>query len=528
MLHKTELDKRLQEDMEAVRPVDNIQAFAWDVQRRALTKKLPHASGETRRAALSAFVDRNQAVRQFCLTDVSCEHAQDVFRSARAFLRHVLGQEHYAPDPANGRFGPGDAFGVPGSDMVAKYTTISYSTSYALGFFARAHPVSLPSQRSAVAEMLKGAKAVSAAKLTTVPKDDTIDRVIAIEPSANMFLQQAVRWDLERCLASLGLPIDYQQDDQRKLARIGSLDDTLSTIDLTAASDSISTGLVEFLFREDLVWWLHQARSGTVLVDGEPIHLNLMSTMGNATTFPLQTLLYFGLVRGVYRLRGIPVITSGPNQNVGVFGDDIICLSECYDDVVKVLSFAGFTPNLSKSFKSGGFKESCGHDYYYGTNVRPVYIKDLSCEAACYSAYNRIHMWGRKHNCPLPRTLSYVYRIAAQFASKQRRKVLYVPWGEAVDSGIQAWINGRYTALRPVKSAVKGTFDDDRQIWLAIGGYAESTDDGWTVGRRPRYTRYRVERCFCAHPVVSAPLVLNAINKRFGLGHSLSDKRGGS
>ncbi len=41
------------------------------------------------------------------------------------------------------------------------------------------------------------------------------------------------------------------------------------------------------------------------------------------------------------------------------------------------LQLCGFTVNSSKSFTDGPFRESCGHDYYKGIDIRPVYTKTM-------------------------------------------------------------------------------------------------------------------------------------------------------
>jgi hypothetical protein len=90
--------------------------------------------------------------------------------------------------------------------------------------------------------------------------------------------------------------------------------------------------------------------------------------MGNGATFELESLIFYSLLWSV--------CCQDEERTISVYGDDLICPSDCYDEVLDALSLLGFVPNDEKSFGSGPFRESCGKDYWAGTNVRPVYVKD--------------------------------------------------------------------------------------------------------------------------------------------------------
>ena len=81
-----------------------------------------------------------------------------------------------------------------------------------------------------------------------------------------------------------------------------------------------------------------------------------------------------------------------------------------YHRVVYALELLGFTVNMEKSFHSGGFRESCGTDYFGGHNIRGVYLQQLLKDEDFYSAINRLIRWSLQW-VPLPRTLSFLGRF---------------------------------------------------------------------------------------------------------------------
>jgi hypothetical protein len=149
--------------------------------------------------------------------------------------------------------------------------------------------------------------------------------------------------------------------------------------------------------------------------------------MGNGFTFPLQTVIFACAIRAVYQLMGFD--SYCPRTQFGVFGDDLIVRKEAYAFLVRALTKLGFKVNDSKSFNTGSFRESCGHDWYAGTFVRGVYIRSLETPQHVYSACNRLNRWSAVSGVPLRNT------IALLRGSLERE--LLVPFSEAVDCGYQ-------------------------------------------------------------------------------------------
>lgn len=208
---------------------------------------------------------------------------------------------------------------------------------------------------------------VEGAILFTVPKTSEIDRCACKEPEINMFLQKGVGSHIRRNLRKFGINLNDQSVNKR-LAKLGSETNLLSTIDLSSASDSVTTGLVKLLLPHEWFLYLDDIRSQFVRVDEELIRTEMFSSMGNGFTFELESLIFWSIARSVAYFRG-------HRGSISIYGDDIIFPSEGYDDLVFVLSIFGFRTNEDKSFSDGPFRESCGGHYHYGNDITPFYLR---------------------------------------------------------------------------------------------------------------------------------------------------------
>lgn len=223
-------------------------------------------------------------------------------------------------------------------------------------------------------------------ELFTVPKTTTIDRCAAKEPDLNMFLQKGIGNHFRNSLRRVGINLNDQTRNQR-LAREGSITGALATMDLSSASDSVTTGLVQELLPPEWFDLLNCVRSPITMV-GEEEHVNEMfSSMGNGFTFELESLLFYALARAT-------AYCTGARGVISVYGDDIICPSDVFADLEWVLGFCGFTVNSSKSFAEGPFRESCGGHYYGGLDVTPFYLRaPIQRLTDLIGICNRIRQW---------------------------------------------------------------------------------------------------------------------------------------
>jgi hypothetical protein len=272
-------------------------------------------------------------------------------------------------------------------------------------------------------------KVVGGNRLSFVPKQRDISRIICVEPTLNMSGQLGLGEILSRRLREVyGIDLSRQPERNRELARVGSLLEVFSTIDLSSASDSLSLKMLRAVMPPDFLWWLEQFRSPTTtLPDGKLVELEMVSTMGNGYTFPLQTILFSCIVSAAARSRGKRLWWPRADSSgaVGVFGDDLVipthfhyfpngsCESygvELVRDVLRLLELLGFVVNAEKTFLEGPFRESCGGDYFVGHYVRGVYIKTLKTMESRFVAINRLNHWSAMTGIVLNRTVRFLLK----------------------------------------------------------------------------------------------------------------------
>jgi len=217
----------------------------------------------------------------------------------------------------------------------------------------------------------------------TVPKNAKTDRFIAAEPTGNVFLQLGVGNYLRQCLRRVGIDLDDQSVNQDLAAH--ALDRGLATIDLKAASDTIPSALVWQLLPYSWASLLWDLRSPEIRIKGEYVPLEKFSSMGNGFTFELESLIFWALTESLRDAMGL-------TGRVSVYGDDIICPSEMVCRLTELLSFCGFTLNVKKSHSTGVFRESCGKHFFGGSDVTPIYQKDVpdNEEHKAYRFHNRL------------------------------------------------------------------------------------------------------------------------------------------
>lgn len=208
---------------------------------------------------------------------------------------------------------------------------------------------------------------IHASRISFVPKSLKSLRAICTEPALNSMYQLAVGDFLAEKLRRVGIDIRDQGANQRA-AETGSIDGSLATIDLSMASDMVSWRLVEALFPRDWFDFLYTLSSRCAIIDGIETELHKLSTMGNGFTFPVETLVFWALAQACSDQLKVA-------KRALAYGDDIIVATEVVPLLSRVLHDCGFKVNMSKSFWTGPFRESCGKDYYLGIDVRPFFLK---------------------------------------------------------------------------------------------------------------------------------------------------------
>lgn len=220
---------------------------------------------------------------------------------------------------------------------------------------------------------------VSGSRAATVPKNSDINRMIAVEPTGNMFLQQGLMAMMYVRMKRVGLDLAILPTLHKERAKIASITSNEATIDWSSASDCVSIELLRWLLPPKWFECCDRVRSTSMSIDKESVALNMFSTMGNAVTFPLETLVFWTLAQAT-RLQSLNTLSHFPEWKdrhlCSVFGDDCIVPSSIALDFIQVMENVGFIVNEEKSFYGDErFRESCGGDYLRGYDVRPFFMK---------------------------------------------------------------------------------------------------------------------------------------------------------
>lgn len=226
-------------------------------------------------------------------------------------------------------------------------------------------------------------------RVVMVPKTLKSPRVIAIEPTCMQFVQQALRgWLYEAVEAwqpTKGHINFRDQSVNQLLALTSSRSGDLCTMDLSDASDRVPYGLALSMFDSspELRALIDACRStGAELPDGRILRpLYKFASMGSALTFPVEAMYFFTIVViALLREMKRPCTWAGvleASARVFIYGDDILVPNEHAEAVISCLQEYNCKVNMSKTFYSGLFRESCGMDAYDGCDVTPVYVRQM-------------------------------------------------------------------------------------------------------------------------------------------------------
>lgn len=218
-------------------------------------------------------------------------------------------------------------------------------------------------------------------RFCSVPKSVTARRGITVEPLMKQFYQQGLNTVLRRAISNCAILrqcLDLtDQSKNQKLAEEGSRTGEWATLDLSAASDLLGRKLVQEVFWQHSSFFERADQCRSLFEDNSP--MKKFAGMGNATTFPVQSVVFavVALV-AILRNRNLPITRDRClrfARFIRVFGDDIIVPSDDSHSVITLIERCGLKVNVLKSFTEGNFRESCGLDAYMGVNVTPVYHK---------------------------------------------------------------------------------------------------------------------------------------------------------
>lgn len=260
-----------------------------------------------------------------------------------------------------------------------------------------------------------------------VPKSYKAVRGVCPEREVPAYHSQGLATHMTRKLAMVDINLNLQPSLHQLFAYFASFcaQMDMGTLDFSEASNRIWTGLVKRVLREewfsyandycrskDIIVVLGSVKSGKVTLedikeskkykdfakygklDLRPIngswneiivtiHSTIFCTMGNALTFPLQTLIFHSFLSYCSRQalieERVPVSYLDQHPElfyVSSFGDDGILNAGALPMVRKLAPLLGWVVNEEKTFGRGDwFRESCGGDYLYGVGCRPLMLK---------------------------------------------------------------------------------------------------------------------------------------------------------
>jgi len=362
---------------------------------------------------------------------------EDIARLAQNIVSETIGPYLWLWDTA---FGPGATVEVRGRniDRSAKYSHLGSYDAY-----PELDPIPLEGD-----DPYPSLTESFASRLTFVPKDRTKVRTINIEPTNAIWRQKALGNAIREALSESPYFVGDLADQtvNSRQAKLGSLDRSCCTIDLSDASDRLSREAVRLVLGDQLADVIDTLRSSqVVLPDGRVHELRKSSSMGNGACFEVQTLAYWAVC--VATLIRLGYKRARAFSSVYVYGDDIIVPDTAGERVVEVLQKLGLVVNKAKSFLGSTipFRESCGGHYLCGTDVTPIYLRTvlpakkpkidtlLDVLTSVVSTANQLRRYG------LEMSAESLYEIAEQFLGRLPDSTLLQESGEVPLTRVLLW-----------------------------------------------------------------------------------------
>lgn len=395
----------------------NVSEIAAKYQLASLLKRYPFATSKQSREdmAYDKFIKAEEQCRTFNqvawkdLASPSSDDVTSVFTYARSFILRVIGDSPvFSWVTKRSRHGPGATLSTTNgfNSVYEKYRSWPYDVTKAATGHARRlienderwlgaledsyrDVMEIPKHRilNRHAFWVNVFNVVKGNRVAFVPKDAQTERTIAIEPTLNLYLQLGVDGYIRKRLKSFGINLDDQEKNQ-DLAEIGSKTGEYATLDLKAASDTVSLRICKMLLPPIWYDYLLDLRSPCGELRGETISYEKISSMGNGYTFALESLVFASVIYGVLKhFKGGKINFL----DFSVFGDDLVIRTEYAQELIFYLRRFGFSINSEKSFLQGPIRESCGTDWFRGHLIRPVFVDEFpTTPKQLFSIRNRL------------------------------------------------------------------------------------------------------------------------------------------
>lgn len=285
--------------------------------------------------------------------------------------------------------------------------------------------------------------------LAFVPKSYKALRCIMKNTLIGSFYTYGLGKVIQKRLSDVGLRIPTMQNKHGRLAKSSSRDRRLATADLSSASDSISRELLCAVLPRK---WYELVKFGSIpyiTMDNQRYRISSIATMGLGHTFPLQTLVFYSLLKAIGNLLG------DPKMFVSVYGDDLIYPSRIHRYVKALFPELHLQLNGEKTYVKDHFRESCGSDYFRGCNVRPFqpegfsrYLEQKEFANYIYKLLNGLAL--RWNEVEIPHAFDYlkdllfltqseVYQVPPSFPDGSGIRTSHIMHGSGFTE--PAWVN---------------------------------------------------------------------------------------
>jgi hypothetical protein len=246
-------------------------------------------------------------------------------------------------------------------------------------------------------------------KIINVPKNWKIGRLVSEEPASYMFMELGANNAFKHYLRTYRpeLVRHYCIDTEhlnRQAAREGSITGHFATIDISAASDSVSYDLVERMLGETCLGvFVSHLRTqfaefdlevpdywGTLKIK-DILRVAKFAPMGSGLCFSIESTIFAAITKCCVQ------DTPGADPRFWIYGDDIVVDTLVVPNLIARLCELGFEVNTTKSFfnlkatdDTDLFRESCGGEYLNGYDVTPLRISRKFCGFEIYDDKHRL------------------------------------------------------------------------------------------------------------------------------------------
>jgi hypothetical protein len=384
----------------------SVRGFKRRKQMNALLKKFrfekdAYTDDELSERSLNKFLEEQLRLHRPMPLKLS---GYKVLQRARLIAKSILGE--YPGDEVieNTRFGKKSSIGCPLSEAyidikLSKSAAVTGTDATTKHFLDQVLPGDHVLKRilkrvvpdwGAIKEQLS----IAYLNLVEVPKTWKIFRLITPLTLIGLFFSYGFGRVVQTRLDEYGLKISRLQEIHRRKVRLMSLYLDLATADLSAASDSITSELLNRVLPRP--WYVALKKTFVRhlrVEDGSEYSTVSVLPMGNGATFPVETLVFYCIIKAIGELTGFSERRVG--EKFSVYGDDLIYPTKMHKYVVGIFPQLHLKLNLDKTFTDFPFRESCGADYYRGQDVRPYFLKGEACylssiryQAFLYKVYN--------------------------------------------------------------------------------------------------------------------------------------------